>query len=137
MKTEFLFLIAILAIAIILLIYPRKMKICLDSRCFDADIADNFIKRSIGLMFRNSISDDYAMIFFMNGNSGSFWMKNVNFPLELICIKDGSVIDIIEMDKCTTADCKRYPTPPSDYAIEVKPGFCSSRGIKVGSKLKL
>ena len=136
MRTEFLFLIAILVIAIILLIYPRKMKICLDSRCFDADVADNFIKKSIGLMFRNSISDDFAMLFVMDGGSASFWMKNVNFPLELICIKDGSVVDIIEMEKCDK-DCRNYVTPPVDYAIEVKPGFCSSRGIKVGSKLTL
>jgi hypothetical protein len=136
MRTEFLVLIAVLILAAIILVYPRKMRMCLDSRCFEADMADNFIKKSIGLMFRNSISDDYAMVFFMDGNSGSFWMKNVNFPLELICIKDNKVIDILQMEKCDK-ECKKYPTPPVDYAIEVKPGFCSTRNIKIGSTLKL
>jgi len=136
MRTDFLVLIGVLVLAAIVFMYPRKMKMCLDSRCFDAEMADNFIKKSLGLMFRNSISDDYAMVFFMDGNSGSFWMKNVNFPLELICIKDNAVIDIIQMEKCGT-ECKRYPTPASDYAIEVKPGFCANRGIKIGSKLQI
>jgi hypothetical protein len=136
MRTEFIALIAILLIAMIVLVYPRKMRMCLDSRCFEAEMADNFIKKSLGLMFRNSISDDYAMVFFMDGNSGSFWMKNVNFPLELICIKDNEVIDIIQMEKCN-GECKHYPTPEIDYAIEVKPGFCANRSIKIGSKLKL
>ena len=137
MKTEILVLIGVLVLAMIVFMYPRKMRMCLDSRCFDAEIADNFVKKSLGLMFRGSISEDYAMVFLMNGSSGSFWMKNVNFPLELICIKDNAVIDIIQMEKCTGSDCKKYPTPSIDYAIEVKPGFCSTRGIKVGSKLQI
>ena len=136
MRLEFIFLIALLIVAMILLVYPRKMRVCLDLVCFNADIADNFIKKSIGLMFRNSIADDYAMIFFMDGGNSSFWMKNVNFPLELICIKDNSVIDIMQMEKCDK-DCKQYITPAIDYAIEVKPGFCASRNIKVGAKLRI
>ena len=134
MRMEFLLLVAVLVIALVVLVLPRKMKVCLDSRCFEAEMADNLLKRTIGLMFRSSISDDYAMIFFMNGSSGSFWMKNVNFPLELICIRDNVVVDIIQMEKCS-GECKHYPTPSIDYAIEVKPGFCSNRGIKVGSRL--
>jgi len=134
MRIEFLTLVGVLVFAAILLVYPRRMRVCLESRCFKAEMADNFVKKAIGLMFRNSISDDYAMIFFMGGNSGSFWMKNVYFPLELICIKDNAVVDIIQMEKCD-GTCRHYPTPPIDYAIEAKPGFCSSRGIKVGSKM--
>ncbi len=127
------FFILVVVIAIILALNKTPVKFCLGGKCFNGELADNSIKRALGMMFRNSMADDYGMVFRMNGTA-SFWMKNVNFPLELVCVKDGKVSEIITMETCDkTNGCVYYrPKTDIDYAIEANVGFCEKNGITEG-----
>ena len=45
---------------------------------FTAEIADNIVEQSLGLMFRKSLAPDRAMLFTYDEPEGrSFWMKKV------------------------------------------------------------
>ena len=114
------------------------IKFWLGERSFNGDIADNCLKRAVGLMFRESIPHDYGMVFPIRGIA-RFWMLNVRFPLELLCIRNDKVSEIIPMEVCCKSKGRVFYTShaPVDYAVEVNAGFSARKGIAVGTEFNL
>jgi hypothetical protein len=51
---------------------------------FGVELADTDEKRTLGLMFRDSMPDDQGMLFIFPGETRrSFWMKNTRIPLDI------------------------------------------------------
>jgi uncharacterized membrane protein (UPF0127 family) len=132
----------ILVIAVILMLKTTPARFCFGEKCFGGELADNAVKKTLGMMFRSSMPDDYGMVFPM-GLAGrlnnSFWMQNVKFPLELICVKGGTVTEIIMMETCDkTNGCVHYaPKGEIDYAIEASVGFSERNGVAKGMGFRL
>ncbi|ACM22895.1 hypothetical protein TRQ7_05030 [Thermotoga sp. RQ7] len=102
------------------------------------EIANTPFFRSIGLMYRKSIPDDFGMLFvFEEDTRSGFWMKNTYVPLEIAFIdRNGIVFSIQEMEPCEKEPCKVYYAPkPFRYALEVKRGFFERHGFGVGSRV--
>lgn len=94
--------------------------------------------KSIGLMGRNSLAVDTGMVFlYTSYEEESFWMKNTNIPLDIIFLRDGSVVKVYKKLKpCTKDICKTYPSKGLvNQVIEVNAGFCSEHKIKKGSTI--
>jgi uncharacterized membrane protein (UPF0127 family) len=132
-------IVIIVVLAALAMFGRAPAKFCFSGKCFDGEIADNPLKKALGLMFRDSIGEDYGMVFQMNGKNSSFWMQNVKFPLELVCVKNGKVAEIIMMETCeATKGCVHYaPKAEIDYAVEVNAGFCSRNGVRAGTAFAL
>lgn len=64
--------------------------------CFDVEVADTWLSRIRGLMFRDTLSENQGMLFRYDGETPvTFWMKYVRFPLDLIFIsKTGRIVQI-------------------------------------------
>jgi|GEM_PF-6646407 len=135
----FAIFILVVAIAIVLALNKTPVKFCFGEKCFSGELADNFLKKALGMMFRDSMADGYGMVFPMDGMNASFWMKNVKFPLELICVKDGKITETITMETCEkTNGCIYYrPKTEVDYAIETNVGFSEKNGVKEGMAFRL
>ncbi|WP_296906684.1 DUF192 domain-containing protein [Thermotoga sp.] len=104
----------------------------------NVEIANTPLLRSIGLMYRKSIPDDFGMLFVFEGDTRSgFWMKNTYVPLEIAFInRNGVIFSIQEMEPCEKVPCKVYYAPkPFRYALEVKRGFFERHGFGVGDKV--
>nr|WP_233185605.1 DUF192 domain-containing protein [Thermotoga sp. SG1] len=104
------------------------------------EIANTPLLRSIGLMYRESIPDDFGMLFvFEEDTRSGFWMKNTYVPLEIAFIdRNGIIFSIQEMEPCEKEPCKVYYAPkPFKYALEVKKGFFERHGFKVGSRISI
>lgn len=106
-------------------------------KSIDIEIADNDSARTMGLMFRKSMSDEQGMLFiFENSEPRSFWMKNTIIPLDIIYISENK--EIVKIQKNT----KPYSTAsiPSiknaRYVVEVNAGFTDKYEIKEGDKIK-
>ena len=103
----------------------------------NVEIADTPALRSQGLSGREDIGDYQGMLFVFNENgSYSFWMKDMNFPLDLIYIDETYyIVDIIENKKpCTQQECKSFvPSVPFKYVLEVKGEFCDINRIDIGN----
>jgi len=89
-------------------------------------------RRSLGLMNRFSLQPDHGMIFvFDYPEPQAFWMKNTFIPLSIAFVaRDGKIINIDEMqphDESTHAS-----RAPALYAIEMRKGWFTERGIKSG-----
>lgn len=106
----------------------------------DVEIANTPALRSIGLMYRKSIPDDFGMLFvFEEDTCSGFWMKNTYVPLEIAFIdKNGVIFSIQEMEPCKEEPCKIYYAPgPFRYALEVKKGFFERHRFGVGSRVSI
>ena len=126
----FIILILLLILFYFFLLSFSKTTVQIGKKTIEVELADNFFKKSIGLMFRKSLDEDKGMIFFLDNKNTSFWMKNVNFDIELICIKNNKVKDIIEMSYNSS---KLYPVLDTTYAIEVNKDFAKNNNIKINS----
>lgn len=89
-----------------------------------------------GLSKRSSIDPNTGMVFFYESPAErAFWMKNVNFPLDIIFMNESQIIRMYKNAKpCTTEICKIYPSKKlTDQIIEVPAGFCKKHKLKKGA----
>jgi len=95
-------------------------------------------EREQGLMGRSALPEDEGMLFiYETASTSAFWMKDMNFPLDLVFIgSDKSVVEMMgKVPPCQTADefCTRYkPNHPSRYVLELAGGFVEKYGIQPG-----
>ncbi len=96
----------------------------------DVDVADGIVSQGLGLMFRRSISDDYALVFPFSGVSKrGLHMVFVPFDIDAIWLLNGTV----EATKRLRA-WRGYGRAKADTVIELPAGAASgvSPGDAVG-----
>lgn len=108
------------------------------------EIADTVAKRGIGLGGRENLATDSGMLFvFEKEGTYQFWMKGLNFPLDFIWIRDGTVVDILpEVPNPSPGQSdeslpRLEPVVPVDKVLEVNSGYAQRYGIDVGDKIEL
>lgn len=103
------------------------------------EVADTLEKQVQGLMFRESIPDNFGMLFVYNDeDTHSMWMKNTLVHLDLIFLdRDKRVIDMyIDVPPCKCPPCPTYPSrKPAQYVLELKGNRSKKLGLKVGDRL--
>jgi uncharacterized membrane protein (UPF0127 family) len=102
---------------------------------FKTELADTPQAQARGLMFRNELADDEAMIFPSDApEQRSFWMKNTPLPLDIIFIGTDGRITNIENAVPYSLD----PVPSAGLAtavFEIRGGLSEKLGIKPGDKV--
>lgn len=88
--------------------------------------------RETGLMNRFSLQQDHGMLFvFEVPQPLAFWMKNTYVPLSIAFVdRNGRILNIEDMrpqDEST-----HWSKGPALYAIEMRQGWFTSRGIGAG-----
>ncbi len=96
--------------------------------------------RMNGLSGRRSLDRDDGMLFvFEEKDRHSFWMKNMNFPLDIIYIDDNKVVDIKKnaqpISEEDTSPTIYTPSRPANYVLEVNAGVADEYKITVGSTI--
>lgn len=103
-----------------------------------AELANTFLKRALGLMFRKSMGENEGMLIEFSKSISSrgihgFFMR---FPIELIFIDESNEV-------AETAQLKpwSYYAPKEKaalkYVLEVNLGFSSKNSIKTGDSLEI
>jgi len=132
-------------IAIVVMIFQLKkssvkyINIKIGDTEIKAEVADNIIKRTKGLMFRKTLSEKEGMLFVFNEESyHSFWMMNMSFPIDIIWINnEKKVVDIVENAQPCKLTCSSYrPKETALYVLEVNANFTEKHGVKIGSSLE-
>lgn len=103
----------------------------------DVDIAYTPAKIEKGLMFRKRLNPDKGMLFVMPYyQKNHFWMKNTYIPLDILFIKEDTIVDIKE--NTTPLSLKKITSAEAyTMAIEVNAGYCKKNNIKRGDRLKM
>jgi uncharacterized membrane protein (UPF0127 family) len=113
-------------------------------KILNVDIADDTCKQTLGLSGREALSDGQGMLFVFNTlGSYGFWMKDMNFPLDIIWLDNTLTVTGIEKNLATstynTTNPKKSETfgeqYPAEYVLEVPAGYSDENNLKVGEKL--
>ncbi|MEX0916501.1 MAG: DUF192 domain-containing protein [Candidatus Spechtbacterales bacterium] len=99
----------------------------------NVEVADDAIERAQGLSGRASLQPNTGMLFlFGEPVLASFWMKDMNFALDILWIRDGVVVDITQNIPAPTGDeLPTYqPNEPVDMVLEVNAGWVAEHGGK-------
>lgn len=86
--------------------------------------------RSIGMMWRQSMPENRAMLFVFEDQAiHCFWMRNTLVALSIAFLRDdGSIVNIRDMQP--QQDTQHCPEEPVRYALEVNQGWFDKRNIK-------
>ena len=120
-------------------ILPTR-EITINGKTLTVEVAQTNQARSQGLSGRESLCDSCGMLFIFNTSAQySFWMKDMNFPLDLIWLKNGVVQEItLDLPKPLGNELPAQVTPKSqiDAVLEVRAGQAKALGIEIGQKIE-
>lgn len=116
--------------------------VCIRDMCFVSEIAATSEQRAIGLMFREQLEEDKAMIFvYPVEGIYQFWMKNTLIPLDMIWIsKDKTIVNIKKnAQPCPSGgDCPTInPGANSQYILEINGGLSDRYGFEIGDSVTI
>ena len=102
------------------------------------EVADTLDKQTLGLSYRKSMPEDKGMLFiFPQLGTYGFWMKDMNFSLDLIWLdENGKIVSIDKNISPKTYPKIFNPSSPVKYVLEVNAGWSDKNGIKVGDSIK-
>lgn len=131
----------ILTLLIPLFQKPKESYVKINGNIIKVEIADSVDEQTRGLMFRNSLAEKTGMLFIFNNPSIlTFWMKNMNFPLDLIYIdKNMQIVTIIKNAlPCKEDPCTIYrPNSQALYVLEINGKESDKLGIKEGDIVEI
>ena len=94
-----------------------------------------------GLSGRDNLKENRGMLFvFSETKRHAIWMKDMNFPIDIIWIKGGLVVDIMPEAPPAAPDDNNPPVylPREDAGgvLEVPAGFAEKYNLKIGDKIE-
>lgn len=119
---------------------PISAKTTMGGQEIKLEVAKTPKERQLGLMFRESLSENRGMLFaFSPPIIPRFWMKNVVIPLDMVFIHDGEIKSISHnVPPCKLDPCPVYgPNVPIDTVIELKGGRASELNLNIGDEIKI
>jgi len=104
---------------------------------FDAEIAETDETRHLGLMFRESMQEDQAMLFiFPTEEYQSFYMKNTIIPLDIIFINAKKQVVKIHRNTTPYSEKSLPSLKPAMYVVEINAGAADKFKIKEGDYIE-
>lgn len=115
--------------------YHQK-EIQINSNNIIVDIADNDCKRELGLSNKISLNNKGMLFIFENSGNYSFWMKDMNFPIDILWMDDNFNVIGIEKNLATSTYPETFGKEYiSKYILELPAGFSDKNNIKNGDKI--
>ena len=109
---------------------------------FTVEVADSFIKRSIGLSGRDSIGANEGMLFvFVKSGRYGFWMHGMKFSIDILWLDSNMRVIYIRSNAkpCRSVFGCRTMKPDCDskYVMELHAGTVKKLGIHKGDKFSI
>ncbi|WP_067031670.1 DUF192 domain-containing protein [Allomuricauda sp. CP2A] len=103
---------------------------------FDIEIAETDYETQTGLMYRSSMEKNQGMLFiFPNEAMHSFYMKNTEFPLDIIYIDANQKIASFQKNAQPYDESGLTSKVPIKYVLEVNAGLSDEMGLQVGDSI--
>ena len=104
------------------------------------EVADTLKKRRLGLGKRTSLKKGWGMLFvFEKRKPHRFWMKDMQFPLDIIWLENHRIVHIIHNAKpANSKDEPEVMTSPVavNFVLEIAAGRAAKLRLKVGQRMK-
>ena len=122
---------------------PETKVISVAGSTLTVEIADSNEKRREGFSGKKSLSEGNGMVFVFEGDSRpSFWMKDMNFAIDIIWVKDEKIVGIEKNVQpepgVSEKNLTLYPAPQAiDHVIEVNAGYSEKNNLEIGDSVDL
>ena len=112
-------------------------RVIINGRPVNVELAVNREEWFRGLSNRKSLAADQGMLFiYPNYAVRSYWMNEMQFPLDIIWIKDDQVVGV-EQSVSTTIPRTTYHSPePVNYVLEVNAGWTKTSPVATGDRVE-
>lgn len=102
------------------------------------DLALTPQKQEQGLSGRNKLNEDEGMLFvFDHVDKYSFWMKDMNFPIDIIWIGEDLSVVYIKKNALPESYPETFtPNQNAKYILEVSSQFSEKNNLKEGDKVE-
>jgi len=112
----------------------------INGHVFNIEIADSDAERYQGLSGREDLAENAGMLFvFDDYQIRTFVMRDMNFPLDIIWIKDNRVVgcekDVPVLEVITQVITQVISPEAINYVLETNAGMCEEYDIKFGDKV--
>jgi len=105
------------------------------------EVARTEAEKVRGLSGRDRLAPDRGMLFVYEAPVRPLiWMRGMRFPLDILWIRDGRVVDLVRGAKAPTpgeAPQEFAPREDAQYVLEVPAGFVERQGIAVGDRVEM
>ncbi len=120
----------------------KKTEVSINNETFKVEIADSDKEQQIGLSETKKLAENKGMLFVFNRpDYYSFWMKNMNFPIDIIYINGNKVTTVISNAPVPASNNDNpqlyQPTSQSDKVLEINAGLAEKYNIKEGSTINI
>jgi len=111
----------------------------LPGRTISLTIASTSAEQELGLGDRAALASTSGMLFvFDSPDNYGFWMKDMQFPLDIIWLDQNFKIIHIERGLLpSTYPEVFFPGSPTKYVIEVNAGFANANSLSVGQTMQI
>ena len=116
----------------------RRACVAVGGQTIYVEVADTPEERARGLSSRRSIGANEGMLFvFDSPGSYGFWMKDMNFSIDIVWIQDDEIVGFEEnvqpVEGKSVFGLKIYhPPEPVNKVLEVKAGMVKKYGFQAG-----
>src|SRR5690606_30470350 len=103
---------------------------------FDIEIAETEYETQTGLMYRRSMEENQGMLFIQPTEALQyFYMKNTEFPLDIIYIDGGLKIVSFQKNAKPYDESSLPSNVPAKYVFEINAGLSDKMGFQVGDSI--
>ncbi len=119
---------------------PINGKVIVQEETFNVQIIDKAEDLKKGLSGKGSMPANQGMLFvFPNKGDYPFWMKGMEFPLDIIYINDNKIVTIFEEVPAPLYPNENLPVyrskVPANKVLEINAGSVKKFNIKVGDEV--
>jgi uncharacterized protein len=120
-----------------------QVELAVGDATVEAEIADDDSERALGLGGRDRLPPDAGMYFVLADSSPRIWMKGMRFPLDLVWINGGRVVQVtarVPDEPPGTPETRLpiySPSRPANRLLEVNAGWAERNGVRRGDPVRL
>jgi len=117
----------------------RLPNVVINNKAIKVEIAETATEQRQGLSGRTDLCADCGMLFiFPDSQIRKFWMKNMNFPLDIIWIDENKIVNISKnLPPEGASPQESYSSQlPVNNVLEVDAGYFERNQFKIGDEVK-
>lgn len=114
-------------------------KVLIGNFVVEAEFVATPESRERGLSGRVKLEENEGMLFvFDKPDLYRFWMKDMNFPIDIIWISENmEIVDITENAQPKSFPKTFFPKKPARFVLEVNAGWKEKHEVKIGAGVKV
>lgn len=142
----FIYLISLIALAVVFFsfllinkLYWKSSSVIVDNKIIDVQLALTGSQQAIGLSNHKNLCLECGMLFvFPQKEIKKFWMKDMDFPIDIIWLNDNKVVGItsnLPVPKNGEQPVTATSTGPVNYVLELNAGMADYYGFKENQEI--